>query len=87
MSVSVNEIFKLDLESLPSIPLIELKNLPDISGHYFLYRDTELVYIGVAKNIKKRVKAHGRKIKEGANFYDGIKSSVYGNGIILRNDY
>ncbi len=41
--------------------LEEIKNFPTYSGLYFVYEGEELVYIGRAKNIRKRWIGHHRK--------------------------
>lgn len=41
--------------------LDEVKQLPSVSGIYIVFNDSEILYVGKAKNIRKRWSAHHRK--------------------------
>ncbi len=58
------ELIKLEVGQralAEAISLDEIKNFPTYSGLYFVYEGEELVYVGRAKNIRKRWMGHHRK--------------------------
>ena len=58
------ELIKLEVGQralAEAMSLDEIKDFPTYSGLYFVYEGEELVYVGRAKNIRKRWMGHHRK--------------------------
>lgn len=63
-------MISITLPSLDELPKTEIRNVPEISGVYFLFNsETELIYIGESYNIKKRMDGH----KYGTKWFHEVK--------------
>ena len=62
---------------------IQLKSLPEVSGVYQYYdRQNKIIYIGKAKNLKKRVASYFNKSFDNHKTKVLVKNIVYVSGII-----
>lgn len=58
---AIAEARSVDVYALPSVSLSDAKNLPATSGIYIAELSGEILYVGQARNIRKRWGGHHRK--------------------------
>jgi hypothetical protein len=53
---------QINIADLPSIPIAERRNLPDISGVYLaLSKDNQVLYVGQSKSVRSRWRQHSKE--------------------------
>jgi len=50
-----------EIKNLPFVSFVELKLLPEVKGIYFIVEDNDILYVGMSRNIKKRLMTHTRR--------------------------